>query len=881
MNALRRLARKVAILFGRERFGGELDEEMAFHREQMEQELRARGMSGDEARMEAARQFGNATRMQERSREVMGFRLETVVQDLRFAMRQLRRNWGFATTAVLLLALGIGASLAIFAFVDAALLQPLPYAQPNRLVDVTESLTLFPRANLSYPDYVDWKRMNTVLNSLDVYTGTGYLVQTPTGAVPVPGMRVSAGFFRTLGVQPVLGRDFRPGEDAVSAPATALLSYAAWQQRFGGRREVIGQTVKLSGSPVTIIGVLPASFVFARRGNAEIFGSLRPASECERRRSCHNLNGVGLLRPGVTVAAALANMKGIAAQLERQYPDSNRGQGASVIPLAQAITGDIRPILMILMGGAGLLLLIACVNVSNLLLVRSEARRQEMAVRSALGASRVRLARQFVTEGLLLVLASAAVGLLLADAAIRILRGMIEKQMLDNMPYLRDMGLSLHVWLFAGAVTALAGVVFSLAPLLRLPVTQLRAGLSEGGRGAAGPLWKRLGANLVIAELAIAVVLLAGAGLLAKSFWRLLHVELGFTPEHVATLDVGLPDVEFEKEAQQEAFARTLLDRIRMLPGVESAALTTVLPVSCNCNTDWVRFVGKPYNGIHNEVNDRQVSAGFFHTVQAQLVRGRWFTDTDDASHPKVVVINEAFAQRYFAGEDPIGRKMGNTELKPDSLRTIVGVTANIKDGALDSEEWPTEYEALAQDPSTYFSLMVRTTQDEKTMLPTLVAAIHEVNPGVGVQDETTMTERIHDSYSSWLHRSAAWMVGGFAGLALLLSVIGLYGVIAYSVSQRTREIGVRMALGAQPSAVHWMILREAGWLTGIGILVGLGCSIATAQLMGSLLFGVRAWDLSTLAGVAAVLGFSALLASSLPARRAARVNPVDALRAE
>jgi len=881
MSALGRLARKIAIRLRGERFGGELDEEMAFHREQMEQELQAGGMSTEESRRAAMRQFGNATRMQERSREVIGFRLETVVQDLRFAVRQLRRNPGFTVTAILLLALGMGASLAIFAFVDAALLQPLPYAQPNRLVEVTESLALFPRGNLSYPDYVDWKRMNSVLSSFDVYNGTSYLLQTPTGVVPVPGLSVSAGFFRTLGVQPVLGRDFHPDEDAVSAPATALLSYAAWQQRFGGRRDVIGETVKLSGSPVTIIGVLPASFAFAPRGNAAIFGSLQATGECATRRSCHNLIGVGLLKPGVTISAALANMKAIAAQLERQYPDSNRGQGASVIPLAQSITGDIRPILMILMCGAGMLLLIACVNVSNLLLVRSETRRQEMAVRSALGASRVRLARQFVTEGLMLVLAGTAAGSLLADAAIRILHGMIAKDMLDNMPYLRGMGFSPHVWMFAGAVAALAVAVFSLAPLLRLPGAQLRERLSEGGRGAAGPLWKRLGANLVIAELAIAVVLLASAGLLTKSFWRLLHVELGFRPDHVATLEVGLPHAEFAKNEQQVAFGRTLLDRVRMLPGVESAALTTLPPVSCNCNTGWVRFVGKPYNGVHNEVNDRQVSAGFFHTVQAQLVRGRWFTEEDDASHPKVVVINEAFAQKYFAGEDPIGKKMGDTALKPDSLRTIVGVTANIKDGALDSEEWPTEYEPFAQDPSTYFSMMVRTAQDETTILPELAAAIHQMNPGVGAQDETTMTQRIHDSYSAWLHRSAAWLVGGFAALALLLSVIGLYGVIAYSVSQRTREIGVRMALGAQQSAVHWMILREAGWLTGIGIAVGLACSIGAAELMGSLLFGVRAWDLPTLAAVAAVLGFSALLASALPARRAARVNPVEALRAE
>jgi predicted permease len=873
--------RRLAVLLRRERFGGELDEEMAFHREQAEKEFAAAGMTPEEARFAAMRQFGNATRMHERSYEVMGFRMETVAQDLRFALRQMGRAPGFAVTAMLMLALGIGASVAIFAFVDAALIQPLPYAQPNRLMDVTESLALFPRGNLSYQDFVDWQRMNTSFTSLEAYGGTGGLFRGPNGTETVNGMAVSAGFFRTLGVRPLLGRDFHPGEDAVSAPATMLLTYRGWQKRFGGRTDVVGQTVQLSGAPVTIIGVMPASFAFAPGGEPEYVEALQPTGGCNTRRSCHSLYAVGRLKDGVTMAAALGNMKAIAAQLEKEYPDSNRGQGASVMPLAKAITGDIRSILLVLLGGAGLLLVIACVNVSNLLLVRSEKRRREMAVRGALGASRARLIRQFVTEGLVLVFAGSALGLLLADAGMRVLHSMVTSDMLEGMPYLHGLGLTPHVWVFAGAIAALAGGLFSLAPILRLPFAHLREGLSDGGRGGAGNLWKRLGAHLVIVELAIAVVLLAGAGLLAKSFWRLLYVDLGFESSHLAMLTVDMPDVEFHQEAQQAAFAKAVVERMRMLPGVQDATVTTVPPVTCNCDTDWLRFVGKPYKGVHNEVNDRQVSAGYFHTLQARLVRGRLFTEADDAAHQKVVLINQAFAQKYFPREDPIGQTMGDTELKPDSLRKIVGVVANVKDGALESEEWPTEYEAFAQDPNTNFVLMVRTAGDEKALLPEMAVAVHRLNPAVGVRYETTMALHIHESPSAWLHRSAAYLVGGFATLAFLLSVIGLYGVIGYSVSQRTREIGVRMALGAQRSTVYGMILREAGWLALVGIVAGLAGSVGAASLMGSLLFGVRAWDAGTLGGVVLTLGVAALVASYLPARRAAGVNPMEALRAE
>jgi predicted permease len=881
MDAIARFFTKAGMMIRREKFNSELEEEMSFHREQKEKELREAGTAPEAAHHTAALEFGNPTRLKEQSYEVMGFRLETVWQDLHFALRQLRRSLGFTSTAILMLALGIGASVAIFAFVDAALIKPLPYKDPTRLVDVTESAKVFPRANLSYEDYLDWKKRNKVFSVMEVYTGTGYLMNTPSGVEPVPAARVSAGFFRVLGVTPVLGRDFYDGEDQPGASDTVIVTYATWQARFGGRKDVIGQTVRLDGRPNTIVGVLPPSFQFAPRGNAEFWATLHRLSGCEKRRGCHNLYGVGRLKDGVTVPMALADMTSIAKQLEAQYPGTNRGQGASVKPLSEQIVGDIRPILLVLLGGAGLLLVIACVNVSSLLLVRSEARKREVAVRGALGASHARLVRQFATEALVLVIAGGALGLLCAYGAMQVLIRLLSKDMLSYMPYLGGLGLNAHVVAFAGMISLMAAALFAAAPVLRLPLDQVREGLSDGGRTSAGTFWRRFGANLVVLELAVAVVLLVGAGLLGKSFYKLLHVELGFQPDHLATVQVVLPQTTYAKDPQVVAVSKQILERVSSLPGVKSAALTTMLPVSGNGNTNWIRFVGKPYNGEHNEVNQREVSSDYFKTLQAKLVAGRFFTEDDDASKPLVVVINKSLARQYFPGEDPVGRKMGDTELTPKSLREIIGVVDDVKEGSLDSEIMPAQYDPINQNAESYISLVVRTSQDEKLILPALVGAIHEIDPGIGAMNEITMVQRINESQTAYLHRSSAWLVGGFAAMALVLGVVGLYGVIAYSVSQRTREIGVRMALGAQQSSVYRMILKEAGWLTGFGIVAGLICSIAVATLMRKLLFGIHTWDVSTLAAVALLLGVSTLLASYFPARRAASVNPVEALRAE
>jgi macrolide transport system ATP-binding/permease protein len=806
--------------------------------------------------------------------------LEHLAQDLRFAIRQLWKNPGFTCTAVLMLTLGLCASVAIFAFVDATLFKPLPYRDPARLVGVFETVPMFAHSNLSYDDYVDWKKLNTVFSSLEAYQSSGFALSTPAGAQRARGARVTDGFFRTLGIAPVLGRDFRAGEDLPAAPRTVLLSYGAWQTRYGGSPGVLGQSVMLDGAPNVIIGVLPREFHFAPAEPAEFWTSFHASTPCDLRRSCHGMYGVARLKDGVSLQAATDEVKAIAKRLEQQYPESNRDQGAALAPLTDVILGDIRPILLVLLSGAMLLLIIASVNVASLLLVRSESRRREIAVRSALGASTTRLVSQFVTEGVVLVAAGTALGLASASVAMRLLTTLIPAMMFAGMTYLHDLGLNIRVLTFAGTIALLAAALFSITPAVRLSLWEVREGLAEGSRGSAGLTWRRLGSKLVVVELAAAMVLLVGAGLLGQSLYRLLHVNVGLQPDHLATLTVAAPKSAYGKDEQAVALGRQILSRFAALPGVTSASLTSVLPLGGNGNTTWFRVIGRPWHGEHNELPEREVSAGYFTTLGARLLRGRYFTDAEDASKPQVAIVNEAMARQYFPGEDPIGQHITYFAGQPAPIE-IVGVVDDIREGGLDTAIPPVLYVPFNQGPGRYFAVVVRTSLDEESLLSTLTATVRQIDPDIVSSGGATMNDRINNSFSAYLHRSSAWLMGGFAALALLLGVVGLYGVIAYSVSQRSREIGVRMALGAQRRGVYLLILKEAGLLTAAGMIIGLVCSVGAATLMRGLLFGVGSWDVPTMAAVAAVLAISALLASYIPARRAASVNPVDALRAE
>jgi predicted permease len=808
---------------------------------------------------------------------------ETVFQDLRFALRQLRKSPGFACTAMIVLALSIAASTAIFAFVDAALVRPLPYREPSRLVALFETLPIGARYHISYGDYIEWKHANRAFGSLDIYRPDEFLLKAASAVENVAGAQVSDGFFRTLGVAPFIGRDFALGEDLPAARRTVILSYETWQKRYAANPSVAGETVVLDGVPFVIIGVLPRSFHFAPAAKAGFWKTIDP--ELMRApRSGHPFYGVARLKPGISVAAAYADLAPIARQIAAALPEANRDRGVTVIPLAEAILGDIRPTLVALLAGAGLLSLIGFVNVSSLLLVRADGRRRELALRGALGASRSRLLRQLAVEGSVLASAGFVLGLMLASIAIGLLVRQIPRGVLDDMPYLQQLHLSGHMVVFASALSFCGAFLFSAGPVLQLLLSSDQSGLREGSRAVAGRTWRRMGASLVVAELAITVVLLMSAGLLARSFYRLLHEDVGMATDHLAVVHVLF--VDNPSSAVTLARERNVTDALAALPGSIATGAVQEAPFSSGERSkNWVehfRVIGRVYPGEGDEADMRYVSAGYFETLRARLLQGRYFTEADDMSKPRVALINRTMAREVFAGQDPLGKILVGQWDKEHPVQ-IVGVVDDIKEGALDTAAMPVVYRALQQNPAGDFYVALRTapSQQEKGMLLQMVRAVRRVDPALLADGEETMMNRMNHSQAAYLHRSAAWLIAGFAVLALLLGSVGLYGVISYTVGQRTREIGVRMALGAQRSSVYRLIMTDACWLALLGIAGGVVGSVAAASILRTMLFATSPWDRPTMLCVVLVLGAAALVATYVPARRAASINPNEALRAE
>jgi predicted permease len=884
-------------LFRRDQVERDLEDEFRDHLERRIEAGIAQGMTPEDARYAALRSLGGVEQRKEECRDMRHVTaIEHRLQDFRFAVRQLLRYRGFTCAAVAVLTLGIAASVAIFGFVDATLIRPLPYREPSRLVtvfgtrpDLAPSRT---RGNVSYLDFLDWQERSTrAFRSLAAYdVRAGFTLITPEGPERVSGLRVSSGFFHTLGVSPLLGREFRRDEEGPSAPPTLVLSYNAWQTRFDGSPDVLGRTVTLQtpwlsdGQPHVVIGVLPPDFHFTMAERADFWATIRGAPGCWGGRSCRSLEVVARLADNASAQMASVNMTAVLEQLQREYPDDHRhAETAKLVPLSDVMLGNVRPVLLMLLSGAGLLLVIACINVVSLLLARTDSRTREIAVRTALGASSARLVLQFATEAVALTAVAAVLGLVLASSGIRFLTSLLNAEMINRMPYLQGIGLNLRLVVFACVVSASAALVFALTPLLRLSISNMRSGLNEGARGSAGRSWRRFGAHLVVAELAVTVLLLVSAGLLGKSLYQLLHVDTGINTQNLAAVSVtpvsaGTGSAGADGEPRG-ALARSVAERIGTLPGVESVGYADLLPLGpglAPASTFWI--VGHAEDQqLSEDWPVRRVSAGYFSALQATLVRGRYFTEEEVAAVRPVVIIDETAARRYFPGEDPRGRSIAFGSASSPA-REIVGIVADIRDGP---PEIPAHPSAYIPFDGAGFSLVIRTRQAEQTLFPSFVAAIHEIRPDALIGGLSTITERMNRLPSVSLNRSSAWLVGGFAGMALILSIVGLYGVVAYSVSQRAREIGIRMALGAERRSVYRLVLGETTWLVAVGISLGAIGAVTAATLMRHLLFDVQPWDPPTLVAAASLLTISALLASYVPARRAAAVNPVEVLRAE
>jgi macrolide transport system ATP-binding/permease protein len=879
-------------LFFRSRVERELHDELADHLEREVEARRAEGLGEAAARRLARRSLGAVSQDMDACRDERRINLvDHASRDLRFALRHLMVNPGFAATAVLVLTLGTAAAVTIFGFVDAALLRPLPYEAPSRLVHVfgtgSKASATLNRGPASYLDFRDWRARARAFSGMAAYdVRAGFNLTTSAGPERVTGARVTSGFFRTLGVTPVLGREFRPDEEGPGAPAAVMLSHAAWQTRFGGDASVLGRTVTLQfpwqsgGDPHVVIGVLPPSFHFPMAADGEFWAAIRGPQPCWDVRTCQSVEVVARLADGTSADRAAADLTSIVTQLQDEHPTHQReARVARVVPLRTVMLGNIQPLLLMLLGAAGLLWLIAGIDAAGLLLARSETRRREIALRYALGASSWRLVLQFGTEALVLAASSGALGLLLASWSMQALAGLLSADMVARMPYFRHIGMTPRVLAFGAGLSVLLGLVLAAIPFIRTSPSQTLAGLKDGGRGYAGAMWRRLGSRLVVAELAIALVLVINAGLLGKSLYRLLHVDTGFSVQHLVLIGVSPTAAASPGGEPPARLAARVTEHVAAVPGVLSASHADLAPLSPSmapASTFWV--LDRPADAQFGESGPvRRVGAGYFRTLQAPLRRGREFTDIDIVQGRAAVIINATAARRYFRDQDPIGRSIAFGG--PSSpRREIVGVVEDIKDGPLEASPLAAAYVPFDQ---TAFTLVVRTSLAEPLVLPGILSALKDAHPGLLVTSPSTMTERMDRLPSAALNRSSAWLVGGFATVAFVLGVTGLYGVVAYTVGQRTREIGVRLALGAQRAGVYGLVMREAGRLVAIGVGCGLAAGVGFATLMRRYLFDIETWDPATLATAATGLVVAALLASYGPARRAMSVNPVDVLRTD
>jgi putative ABC transport system permease protein len=813
--------------------------------------------------------------------------MEMFWQDIRYGVRMLLKAPSVSIVATIALALGIGANTAIFSVVNGVLLRPLPFANSEQLMMVYESNSARgqTRGSASYPNFADLRDQNHVFERLASYHSSDFIMTGRGESTRLQGAVVNADLFPLLGVTPTLGRAFLPNEDNPGdSGRVVLLSQQLFQQRFNSDPNVVGQSMTLDAKNYTIVGVMPQAFQFPVQNDpVELWTSVAVDREGKDpvtvQRGAHYINVIGRLKPGVSKEQAQAEMAAVMGRLEQQYPESNLHHSATVQPTLEALVGDIRPALLILLGAVGCVLLIACANVANLLLARAMTRHKEMAIRTALGASRLRVVRQLLTESVILSLTGGLLGLVLAawwsDLLLRLGK--------ENIPRALQVGLDWRVLGFTLVVSVLTGVVFGLVPAIHSSKTELTESLKEGSRGSSeGARRNGIRGMLVVSELAIAVVLLVGAGLLIQSLWRLGNVKPGFSSENVLTLVVGIPDVKYPT-AKQAQFYQELAGRIQSLPGVRSAS--SVIPLPLNGDRFGISFEidGRPVpKGEEPSADFFAIGNDYFKTMEIPVVKGRTFTDRDGAKAPGVIIINQAFAQKYFPNEDPIGKRIkpGISTTDDDTvMREIVGVVADVRNRNLSSELRPGYFLPQTQVPFNQMTMVVKTNTDPHTFINSIQNEVHSMDPELPVFNIKTMDEYISASVAAPRFNATLLMI--FASVALVLTIVGLYGVMSYSVAQRTNEIGIRMALGAQTSDVLRLIVSQGFKLVLIGLGIGLVGAFAVTRVISSLLFGVTTKDPLTFVAVTALLGLVALLACYIPARRATRLDPLHALRYE
>ncbi|MEQ1353272.1 MAG: ABC transporter permease [Candidatus Acidiferrum sp.] len=813
-----------------------------------------------------------------------------VLHNLRYAARALRGNPGFAIVAVLTLALGIGANTAIFSVVYAALLRPLPYHEPDRLMamgETREQLANIRMAQVSYPDYLDWRKQVKSFSSVAVYSGDAFTLRVADEPKNVFATQVSANFLSTLGVRPFLGRDFVDADVQTDGLHAAMLSYQFWQSDFGADTNVVGRVVQVDNMPATIVGVLPRNFEFFN--STPMWVPIHQSGDLITRRSLRWLNVVGRLAAGVTEDQARAEMNAITAQLVAAYPKENGSTIFVMTSLRENFVGQVRPLLLILLGAVGFVLLIACANVANLLMTRSIGRRKEFAVRAALGASRGNILAQLLTESLLLSAIGALIGLAAAQWGVSLLLAAMPESQLQAMPYLRDAGTNLAVLGFLCGVALLTAVIFGLAPGLAIAHSSVNEALKNESRGGTSTGQSRLRNAMVVAEIAIAVVLLVGAGLMLKSVRALLARDPGFDAHNVLTFSVNLPNGSYPADKEDPNFDtaalhfdKTFTERLRGIPGVLDAGQGSSIPVSGGGGT--VRFVVQGSTtqlGQEDESQIVTVAERYFPALKIPVLSGRVFNTNDNKKAPGVLMVNKAFANAYLGGEDPVGKRIRFTYSDKNPYLEIVGMVADTTAVDLASPLPPVIYSFNDQGPSTFLSYLVRTSGDPAAFVGAARTALHDMDPQLPLIQPQSLEEVANQSPSVFFRRYPSYLIGSFAVLAMALAMIGLYGLISYTVQQRTREIGIRVALGAESGDIFKMVLGEGARAALLGIAAGVIAGLGLTRLMASILYGVKPSDWMTFSMVAAILLVVAVAACAVPARRAMRVDLIVALRYE